>query len=51
MKNSLGPSPANVPAEGLYNFRGRTFRVFALRAKAFPSGALRIVLLAPLAQA
>jgi hypothetical protein len=51
VKNSLGPSPGNVPAEGLYNYRGRTFRVFTFNAKAFPSGPLRIVVLAPLAQA
>lgn len=51
VKNSLGPSPGNVPAEGFYNYRGRTFRVFTLHAEAFPSGPLRIVVLAPLAEA
>jgi hypothetical protein len=51
VKNSLGPSPGTVPAEGLYNYRGRPFRVFTLHVHAFPSGPLRIVVLIPLREA
>jgi hypothetical protein len=50
VKNSLGPSPGRVPATGYYDYRGRTFRVFSFNASAFPSGPLRIVVLAPIAQ-
>jgi hypothetical protein len=48
VKNSLGPTPGTVPASGTYHYRGRTFRVFTLHAKAFPSGPLRIVVLIPI---
>ncbi len=48
VKNSLGPMPGAVPASGTYHYRGRTFRVFTLHAKAFPSGPLRIVVLIPI---
>ena len=48
VKNSLGPSPTSVPAEGSYHHRGRTFRVFTLHASAFPSGPLRIAVLIPI---
>jgi hypothetical protein len=48
VKNSLGPTPGAVPASGTYHYRGRTFRVFTLHAKAFPSGPLRIVVLIPI---
>ena len=48
VKNSLGPTPGTVPASGTYHHRGRTFRVFTLHAKAFPSGPLRIVVLIPI---
>lgn len=48
VKNSLGPAPGTVPAHGTYHYRGRTFRVFTLHARAFPSGPLRIVVLIPI---
>jgi hypothetical protein len=48
VKNSLGPSPGAVPANGTYRYRGRTFRVLTLHAQAFPSGPLRIVVLIPI---
>jgi hypothetical protein len=48
VKNSLGPAPGAVPAGGSYEYRGRTFRVFTLNAKAFPSGPLRIQVLIPI---
>jgi hypothetical protein len=48
VKNSLGPMPGTVPASGTYHYRGHTFRVFTLHAKAFPSGPLRIVVLIPI---
>jgi hypothetical protein len=51
VKNSLGPSPGPVPSAGYYHYRGRTFRVFSFNATAFPSGPLRIVVLAPIAEA
>jgi hypothetical protein len=36
VKNSLGPSPRKVPAEGFCNYRGHTFRIFTLHLEAFP---------------
>ena len=48
VKNSLGPSPGNPPAEGSYTYRGNRFRVFTIHAQAFPSGPLRIVALVPI---
>ena len=48
VKNSLGPDPGNVPASGLYHYRGHTFRVFTLHARSFPSGPLRILVLVPI---
>lgn len=48
VKNSLGPLPGYVPASGPYRYRGRSFRVFTVQAKAFPSGPLTIRVLVPL---
>lgn len=48
VKNSLGPDPGAVPPSGLYTYRGHTFRVFTLNARAFPSGPLRISVLIPI---
>jgi hypothetical protein len=51
VKNSLGPSVggfSSVPASGLYNYRGHTFRVFTLDARSFPSGPLKISVLIPI---
>ncbi|HEY2537713.1 MAG TPA: hypothetical protein VGI24_12115 [Solirubrobacteraceae bacterium] len=48
VKNSLGPAPGKVPASGTYHYRGHTFRVYTLHARAFPSGPLRIVVLIPI---
>jgi hypothetical protein len=48
VKNSLGPNPGRVPANGSYHHRGHTFRVFTLHVEAFPSGPLRIVVLVPI---
>jgi len=48
VKNSLGPDPGEVPASGLYHYRGHTFRVFTLDARSFPSGPLRILVLIPI---
>ncbi len=48
VKNSLGPAPPTVPRSGLVHYRGRTFRVFTLDARAFPSGVLRIAVLIPI---
>ena len=47
VKNSLGPSPGNVPAEGSYTYRGHSFRVLTVNATAFPSGPLTIRVLIP----
>lgn len=47
VKNSLGPNPGKVPARGTYVYRGHSFRVFTVRAKAFPSGPLTIRVLVP----
>jgi hypothetical protein len=48
VKNSLGPEPGAVPAGGLYSYRGGTFHVFTVHAKAFPSGPLTIRVLVPI---
>ena len=48
VKNSLGPLPGYVPASGSYHYKGRSFRVFTVQAKAFPSGPLTIRVLVPL---
>jgi hypothetical protein len=48
VKNSLGPEPGTVPAGGLYQYRGSTFHVFTVHARAFPSGPLTIRVLVPI---
>jgi hypothetical protein len=48
VKNSLGPSPGQVPASGPYTYRGHSFRVFTIHATAFPSGPLVIRVLVPI---
>ncbi len=48
VKNSLGPDPGNVPPSGSYQYRGHTFRVFTVHARAFPTGPLRISVLIPI---
>ncbi len=48
VKNSLGPSPGAVPDSGTYDYHGRTFRVYTLHARAFPSGPLKIHVLIPI---
>jgi hypothetical protein len=48
VKNSLGPSPGTVPASGSYEYRGSSFRVFTVNARAFPSGPLTIRVLIPI---
>jgi hypothetical protein len=48
VKNSLGPEPGAVPANGLYHYRGATFHVFTVHAQAFPSGPLAIRVLVPI---
>jgi len=47
VKNSLGPTPGNVPASGSYSYRGHHFQVFTVTAQAFPSGPLTIRVLVP----
>jgi DNA-binding GntR family transcriptional regulator len=47
VKNSLGPEPGTVPERGSYTYRGRSFRVFTLHARAFPSGPLLVNVLIP----
>jgi hypothetical protein len=47
VKNSLGPSPGNVPASGSYSYHGQAYRVFTVNAQAFPSGPLTIRVLVP----
>ena len=48
VKNSLGPAPGAVPGSGSYSYRGRSFRVFTLHARAFPAGPLTIRVLVPI---
>ncbi len=48
VKNSLGPNPGAVPAQGSYVYRGHRFRVITIDAKAFPSGPLTIRVLIPI---
>jgi hypothetical protein len=47
VKNSLGPNPGAVPASGSYTYKGKRFRVFTVKAGAFPSGPLTIRVLIP----
>ncbi len=48
VKNSLGPTPAIVPASGPYTYHGQSFRVITVHAKAFPTGPLTIRVLIPI---
>jgi hypothetical protein len=48
VKDSLGPDPGDVPASGSYSYRGRSFRVFTVHAREFPSGPLTIRVLVPI---
>jgi hypothetical protein len=51
VKNSLGPGVggfSSVPASGIYRYRGHTYRVFTLDARAFPAGTLRTRVLIPI---
>jgi hypothetical protein len=48
VKNSLGPITGTVPASGPYSYRGKSFRVFTVHAKEFPSGPLTIRVLVAL---
>ncbi|MFI4991520.1 MAG: hypothetical protein ACHQHO_11490, partial [Solirubrobacterales bacterium] len=51
VKNSLGPGVgglASVPASGRYIYRGQTYRVFTIAARAFPNGRLTIRVLIPM---
>ncbi len=48
VKNSLGPEPGNVPANGPYEYRGVGYRVFTLHLRAFPSGPLLVRALVPI---
>jgi len=48
VKNSLGPNPGDVPEEGRFEYRGRTFRTVTVHAQAFPTGPLRIIVLIPI---
>jgi hypothetical protein len=48
VKNSLGPVTGEVPASGSYSYHGKSFRVFTVHAKEFPSGPLTIRVLVPL---
>jgi hypothetical protein len=48
VKNSLGPEPGVVPPRGRYTYRGSTFNVYTLHARAFPSGPLTIRVLVPI---
>jgi hypothetical protein len=53
VKNSLGAGGQqslelrSVPASGPFTYRGKSYRVFTLRAEAFPSGPLTIRVLVP----
>ncbi|MCW3033405.1 MAG: hypothetical protein JWM60_1750 [Solirubrobacterales bacterium] len=47
VKNSLGPKPGRVPANGAYIYRGHSFLVFTVHGEAFPSGPLTIRVLVP----
>ena len=47
VKNSLGPDPGAVPAEGAFTYDGRDFDVFTLQLGAFPSGPLVVRVLVP----
>lgn len=47
LEGTLAPGPATIPEHGPVRYRGASYEVFSFRAKAFPSGALRISLLLP----
>lgn len=44
----LAPGPASLPENGPVRYRGIDYQAFSFNAKAYPSGTLRISLLAPL---
>jgi hypothetical protein len=48
VKNSLGPVQGAIPASGLYQYQGHSFRVFTLHVSSFPAGPLRISVLIPI---
>jgi hypothetical protein len=48
VKNSLGPEPPPVPDGGRYSYRGASYRVYTIHARAFPSGPLTIHVLIPI---
>jgi hypothetical protein len=48
VKNSLGPAPGTVPPSGPFAYHGHRFRVFPVRASAFPTGPLTIRVLVPM---
>jgi hypothetical protein len=48
VKNSLGPDPGTVPADGSFVYHGEHFRVYTLKVTAFPSGPLTIRVLIPI---
>jgi hypothetical protein len=48
---TLGDAPAVIPALGPLSLHGKAFEAFSFNAQAFPSGPLRVSLLAPLSPA
>jgi hypothetical protein len=47
VQSSLEGTPAEVPSQGMFSYRRRTFIAFTFHARAFPSGPLRITALMP----
>lgn len=50
LEGALGTPPAAIPAHGPVTYRGVAYQAFSFDAHAFPSGTLRISLLAPVAR-
>ncbi|TMK99070.1 MAG: hypothetical protein E6G34_06100 [Actinobacteria bacterium] len=48
VESSVGGTPAGVPSQGSFSYGGRNFIAFTFRARAFPTGPLRITVLIPI---
>ena len=48
VESSVGGTPAGVPSQGSFSYGSRNFIAFTFRARAFPTGPLRITVLIPI---
>jgi hypothetical protein len=47
IEGALSPGPAVIPDHGAVSYRGANYQAYSFRARAFPSGPLRVSLLVP----